>query len=117
MFLMEICGNLLLGGNLMLLTKFSCELQKKIKKSYIYSIAYHLVNSFGNDVISKPKKKDLHPSLSKRLKEMRYCDHPIRRSSALFHVYSWIQTRRQSSALRRRGALKIFVGQNIYIWE
>ena len=47
----------------MFLTKICCELQKKkIIQSYIYPIAYHLANSFENEVISKRKKRSLPSS-------------------------------------------------------
>ena len=46
---------------------------------------------------------------------MWYCDLPKKQSSALFHFYSWMQTRRQSSVLGGGGHRKFWWGKkNIF---
>ena len=60
----------------MFLTKFCCELRRKIIKSYIHPIAYHLANSFGNEVISKQKRKSSSPKPKQTVERMWYCDRP-----------------------------------------
>ena len=72
-FFKEICGYLLLGANLMFLTKIWCELQKKDMK---LNPPDNL--SFGKQLWKwgdlQAKKKGLYPILNKHLREMWFCN-------------------------------------------
>ena len=63
----------------------------KKAKSTLSATAYHLIDSFGNEEISKQtkKKSSLYPS-KKSVERDVFCDFRNKKSLARFHFYSWM---------------------------